>query len=96
MSDQAFWAKGSAKASYPAKCLWIETCMLFNLQCGCSTSKLPVRGDPAVGYVVAAIEVRTLWCRPYADCFLHDYLPSLASMLQYPSVAPADGIALSL
>ena len=37
-----------------------------------STPKLPVRGDPVDGYVVAAvaIEVWALWCRPYADCFL--------------------------
>ena len=39
-----------------------------------STPKLPVCGDPAVGYVVAtvAIEVWALRCRPYADCFLYD------------------------
>ena len=51
----------------------------FNLRCGrvgvaCmgSTPKLPVRGDPAVRHVIAtiAIEVWTLQCRPYADCFL--------------------------
>ena len=39
-----------------------------------STPKLPVRGDPAVGYVVTtvAIEVRAIRCRAYADSFLYD------------------------
>ena len=32
-----------------------------------STHKLPVRGDPAVGYVVATVAI-TLRCSPYADC----------------------------
>ena len=61
-----------------------------------STSKLPVRGNLAVRYVVAtdAIEVRAFWCCLYADIFLCNELRSSASMLQYPSVTPADGMVL--
>ena len=40
------------------------------------------------------IKMRVLWCCSCVDCFLHDSLHASTSMLQYPSVIPADGMVL--
>ena len=74
------YVEPSPRASLLIELCW--ACMLFiqftmwwvGTACAGSTLKPPVHGDPAVGYVIAAIaiEVRPLWCRPYADSFLYD------------------------
>ena len=51
---------------FDLRCSWVDVASAD------STSKLLVCGNPAVEYVIATItiEVRALWCRSYADCFL--------------------------